>query len=132
YRRLEDVSQQLEWLGLQHRVSSRMMLERLAADADPAPLMTFDQVLEPINCDIRRQVRHYTYLTPLNRLVDATPPESTAAREFAGLVADWKKNEAAIRSQLVSWRHSSTLVMPLFQNSALLQEAVPLAHQTAA
>src|SRR4029077_1195148 len=38
YRRLEGVNRELEWLGLKHRTSSRMMLERLAEDADPAPL----------------------------------------------------------------------------------------------
>jgi len=48
YRRLLYVSSQLEWLGLTHRVSSRMMLERLAGEANAAPLMALDEVLEPL------------------------------------------------------------------------------------
>jgi len=132
YRRLLYVSSQLEWLGLTHRVSSRMMLERLAGEANAAPLMALDEVLEPLNCDIRRQVHHYTFLTPLNRLVDATPPESDAARRFTALTAHWQTNQAALRQQLALWRDNRAQVLPLLQASALLQEAVPLADHVAA
>jgi len=131
YRRLEDVSWQLQWLGLTHRVSSPMMLQRLAGDANPAALTAMDGVLEPINCDIRRRVHHYTYLTPLNRLVDATPPESSAAREFTSLAGNWSANEASLRRQLTLWRENRAQVLPLLQSSTLLQEAAPLADELA-
>ena len=129
YSRLQDVSRQLEWLGLMHRVSSRIMLERLAGDADATPLFVLDQVLEPLNCDLRRQVRHYTVMTPLNRLVDATPPESDAARQFGTLAATWQAHATDLRRELVLWRDNRMRVMPLLQSSALLQEAVPLADE---
>jgi hexosaminidase len=132
YRRLQDVSRQLEWLGLTHRLSSRMMLERLAGDANPAPLMAFDQVLEPLNSDLRRRTHHYTFLTPLNRLVDATPPESDAAREFSTLASEWQTSEATLRRQLVLWHDNQAQVLPILQSSVLLQEAVPLADEVAA
>ncbi len=132
YHRLEGVNRQLDWLGLKHWTSSRMMLERLAEDADPAPLFVLDQVLEPLNCDLRRQVRHYTFLTPLNRLVDATPPESDPAREFGALAAKWQTNATDLRSRLAPWRDNRTRVMPLLRSSVLLQEAVPLADEVSA
>ena len=104
YRRLEVVSRQLEWMGLTHRSSSRLMLERLAGDGDPATLRRLAGALAPLNCDVRRRVHPYTSLTPLNRLVDAIPPESDAAREFDHLVEHWPANQAKIREQLSQWK----------------------------
>jgi len=129
YRRLQAVSRQLQWVGLTHRDISPMMLKRLVANADPSPLMVLDEVLEPLNCDIRRRVVHYTYLTPLNRLADSTPPESDAARTFNNLASNWSGNEVALRQQLTTWRDNRTQVLPLLQSSALLQEAVPLSDE---
>jgi len=129
YRRLQAVSRQLQWVGLTHRDTSPMMLKRLVANADPSPLMVLDEVLEPLNCDIRRRVVHYTYLTPLNRLADSTPPESDAARTFNNLASNWSGNEVALRQQLTTWRDNRTQVLPLLQSSALLQEAVPLSDE---
>lgn len=132
YRRLQDVSQQLQWLGLTHRDASPMMLQRLAGDAKPASLVHLDEVLEPINCDIRRRLHHYTYLTPLNRLVDASPPESDVAREFNDMASNWSANETTLRQQLITWRDNRTDVLPLLQSSALLEEAVPLSDEVTA
>jgi hexosaminidase len=132
YQRLQEVSQQLEWLGLPHRSSSRIMLERLAGNANPAPLFVLDEVLEPLNCDLRRRVRHYTFLTPLNRLADATPPESDAAREFKVLASQWQTSQATLRTRLLRWRDNQAQVLPILQSSVLLQEAEPLADEVAA
>jgi hexosaminidase len=132
YRRSTWISRELEWLGLTHRTSSRMMLERLAGNADPLPLFAFDRLLTPLNCDVRRQVHPYTSLTPLNRLVDATPPESDVARDFATMVAHWQANEQPLRKQLTAWRDNRTQLNPLIQGSGLLQEASPLAEYVAA
>jgi hexosaminidase len=132
YRRLENVSRQLQWLGLTHRVAAPMMLERLAGDNNPAPLMRLDEVLEPINADIRRRLHHYTYLTPLNRLVDATPPESDVAREFNKRALNWSANESSLREQLSAWRDNRDRLSPFLQSSALLQEIVPISDEVAA
>ena len=132
YRRLAMVSRQLEWMGLTQRISPRLMLERLAGDSDPAVLKRLDEVLAPLNCDVRRRVHHYTSLTPLNRLVDATPPESDAAREFALLVGHWQANKLKIRQQLSRWKRAGAEVAPLLQRSALLQEDLPLAENVSA
>jgi hexosaminidase len=132
YRRLAVESRQLEWLDLKHRTISRKMLEREVDGADNTPLERLDEVLAPLNCDIRRRVHHYTSLTPLNRLVDATPPESDRAREFAGLVEHWTANKQQIRAQLSLWKENHAKVVPVLQGSALLQEALPLADDVSA
>jgi hexosaminidase len=130
YRRLAIVSRHLEWLGLTHRSSYTLMLERLTNLNPPGALRTLTEVLEPSKA--RSDAPLYTSLTPLNRLADATPPESDAAREFARLVANLSTNKDKVRRQLTLWREGQAELLPVMQRSALLQEAVPLAEDAAA
>ncbi len=132
YRRLAVVSRDLEWLGLTNRRNYPLMLER-TTDMQPfESVRTLDEVLEPVKEYSRGSSREYTSFTPLNRLVDATRPESDSAREFAGLAANWSANKDEIRKRLTQWRDNRAQVVPLLQSSALLQEAVPLAEDVAA
>jgi anti-sigma factor RsiW len=64
--------------------------------------------------------------------VDATRPESDAAREFARLLDQVSANHAEIRKQLTLWRDNQAELIPVMQRSALLQEAIPLAEDLAA
>src|SRR5262249_34957445 len=79
--RLEIISHRLEWLGLTHRGQYWLMLHRISgpATADEfAALKTLADILEPVKDYTRwetMQARPIT-TTPLNRLVDAVPPES--------------------------------------------------------
>ncbi len=132
YRRLAVVSRDLEWLGLTHRHSYPLMLERLANMQPFESLRTLDDLLEPVKEYSRGETREYTSFTPLNRLVDATRPESDAAREFAGLVANWGIHKEEIRKRLTLWRDNKARLLPLLERSALLQEAAPLAEDIAA
>jgi hexosaminidase len=132
YRRLARVSRQLEGLGLTQRSSYRPMLERLTNMNDAAPLKILADVLEPVKFYERGETRPYTSFTPLNRLVDATRPESDAAREFARLLDQVSANHAEIRKQLTLWRDNQAELIPVMQRSALLEEAIPLAEDLAA
>jgi hexosaminidase len=132
YRRLARVSRQLEGLGLTQRSSYRPMLERLTNMNDAAPLKVLADVLEPVKFYERGETRPYTSFTPLNRLVDATRPESNAAREFAHLLDQVSANHAEIRKQLTLWRDNQAPLIPVMQRSALLQEAIPLAEDLSA
>jgi hexosaminidase len=132
YRRLAVVSRNLEWLGLTHRQSHELLLERLAGMQPFEPLRTLDEVLEPVKEYSREEAREYTSFTPLNRLVDATPPESNRAREFARLANNPKANKDEIRKQLILWRDNKAQVMPLIKRFALLEEAQPLAEHVSA
>jgi hexosaminidase len=132
YRRLARVSRQLEGLGLTQRSSYGPMLERLTNMNDAAPLKVLADVLEPVKFYERGETRPYTSFTPLNRLVDATRPESDAAREFVRLLDQMSANHAEIRKQLTLWRDNQAPLIPVMQRSALLQEAIPLAEDLAA
>jgi len=132
YRRLAVESRRLDWLGLTHRSSYPMMLERLTASQPTDNLKTLADLVEPIKEYGREQVREYTSVTPLNRLVDAVRPESDAGREFSKLVANWRPNKAEIRKRLVAWRESADALVPLMRQNGLLQEDVPLAENLSA
>jgi hexosaminidase len=139
YRRLAAVSRELDWLGMHHRSSHRLMLERLAGNYPAAPLSALSSVLEPVKEYSREEGRQYTSLTPLNRLVDATLPESDVAREFAELVDGMlvagngtQSSRERIRGWLVHWRANDAELAPLLQRSFLLQEAIPLSQDVAA
>jgi hexosaminidase len=129
YRRLAIVSRHLEWLGLTHRSSYTLMLERLTNLNSPGALRMLAEALEPL--PERSDARLYTSLTPLTRLADATPPESDAARELASLVAGLSANKEQVRRQLMLWGEGQAELLPVMRRSALLREAVPLAEDVA-
>jgi len=132
YRRLAAVSRNLEWLGLTPRQSRTLMLERLAGMQPFESLRTLDDVLEPVKEYAREGAREYSSFTPLNRLVDATPPESDRAREFARLADKPRAKKDEIRRQLTLWRDNKAALVPLIQRSALLEEAQPLVEDVSA
>jgi hexosaminidase len=128
YQRLAVESLRLEWLGLKHRSYYPVMLERMAGEQSARSLKALADLVEPVKEYTRGDARDYTSLTAYNRLVDAAHPESDAAREFAQLVIDWQKNKDHIAGQLTAWRNSMTHLLPAMQNSALLQEDIPVAQ----
>lgn len=132
YRRMEVVSRNLEWLGLTHRSSYPLMLERLTNASPASSLRILADVLEPVKFYARGESRQYTSFTPLNRLVDATRPESDASRKLADLVNRLSENKEKIRKQLILRRDNGAELIPIMQRSALLQEAVPLAEDVSA
>ncbi|HUI41106.1 MAG TPA: family 20 glycosylhydrolase [Terriglobia bacterium] len=128
YRRLAVTSRWLDSLGLTDRTSYPYMLDRLTGRKQIDSLKTLDDLLEPVKGYAREAAREYSSATPLNRLVDATPPESDTARNFAALVADWRVNQDEIRGQLVRWRDNKPELLPVMRGSALLEEDIPLAE----
>jgi hexosaminidase len=132
YRRLAVVSRELDWVGVTHHSSYPLMLARLAGRGSPVTLETLADVVEPAKHINRRKVREYTSFTPLNRLVDTARPESEKARIFSGWVDHLSANKDAVRKQLIIWRESRAELIPLMQQSALLQEDIPLAEDLSA
>lgn len=139
YRRMEIVDGKLDWLGLIHRTRYPMMLERLVGYepvGDPAGLLhNLASLVEPVKYYTRPGTRNYTQQTPLNRLVDASRPESLQARQFKDLVNDFladhpgsEKRKAAIREKLNGWRINHDMLSPYLNNSFLLREIIPLSH----
>ena len=128
YQRLEVVSRELERVGVTNHSNYTMMLARLAGTHSPETLKILADVVEPIKAYAREAACDYTSLTPYNRLVDAARPESEVARIFAEGVDHLTANKDAVRKQLIVWRDSREELLPILQQSALLQEDIPLAE----
>lgn len=143
YRRLENVSWRLELLGVRHKSELSAMLGRMAGSDDVAPLRVLADAVRPVGLGTRQDTdeaagSRETALTPLNRMVDAVPPESESARDFTNLVnaliaANFKdaKAEAAVRNQLILWRDNDTQLQPLLEQSAVLKELEPVSQTLA-
>ncbi|MGH9454675.1 MAG: beta-N-acetylhexosaminidase, partial [Terriglobia bacterium] len=132
YRRLAVESYRLDFLGLRHHTNFALMHERLTGLEPTRPLDVLDSVLEPVKDYAREDMRHYTSLTPLNRLVDSTLAESDAARRLRTLVENFSVNQQQIREMLASWRANRSVLVPLMARRPLLQEDIPLAEEVAA
>ncbi len=144
YRRMAALSERLEELGLKHRSSSAVMLARAAGTDDIAALEVLAQAVQPASITIRETEAEkaggiQTSEVPLNRMVDAIPPESAAARKFSAAVDQFIANnfqdagaESYIRKQLTEWRENDGALQPLLQNSFLLKEVTPVSQNLAA
>ncbi len=135
YRRLGIISLELEELGLTHRRNVDMMLRRMARTEDIDPLRTLASILEPVKQYRRHRMRPQTMLSPLTGLVDATSPDSAAAREFAfmvdGLLSDaprFQLYREEINRALANWQDSSVALEPMINRAPALEEVRPLAR----
>ena len=133
YRRLENVSQYLEYLGLVHNRGRQLMLERLRGGRDIRSLQVLADVLEPVKEYGREENHPYDSFTPLNRLVDAVPPESDTARRFLMLVDGWLSHPSqsvadSLKQSLTEWRDNRQELQPILEGSALLKEAIPVSE----
>jgi hexosaminidase len=75
---------------------------------------------------------------PLNRVVDAIPLESRAAREFSEMVDKYVAASchdttlaAQLRAQLILWRDNDAKLQPLAQRSFLVREVAPTSQDLA-
>ena len=134
YQRLRIISQKLGYYGLRHRLITGEMLERMSGEIDPVPLKVLAAVVQPPRLYERQQLRTFTDFTPLNRLDDAVPPESDAAREFNELAKRIATGKATTqewqqaREWLVLWRDNDAKLQPLLKRSYLTEDLAPLSH----
>jgi len=137
HARMEILGERLEWLGLTHKSYHRQMLQRIAGPSSPvefAALTTLASLVEPVKDYTREETAatEPTSATPLNRVVDAVPLESAAARHFAALVDKFigaschdPATEARLRAQLSVWRENDANLQPLAQRSFLVKAVSP-------
>ena len=136
YQRLAVVNIWLEWLGNRQVGNHYLMLHRIAGPDDLGPLKVLADVVEPVKDYTREDLAAApaTSFTPLNRLVDAVPPESEKGRQFAALVQQVVRGKATaatyakMRAELTVWRDNDARLQPLLQKSFLLKEAAPLSR----
>jgi hexosaminidase len=134
FKRLAIISQKLDYYGLEVQSSIDLMLQRMSGDSDPQYLKVLAAVVQPPEGYVREGLKKYSTFTPLNRLVDAIPPESETARRFndlakliaAGKASAQQRQEA--RSWLELWRDNDAKLQPLLGRSEITAELIPLSH----
>ena len=134
YQRLAIVSQKLQYYALEHLSFTGIMLQRMSGQSDPQSLQVLAAVVQPPEGYAREELRDYNTASPLNRLVDAVPPESETARKFsdlARLIAQGKaspKQWQEARDWLVLWRDNDARLKPLLEKSDLTAELLPVSQ----
>lgn len=89
-------------------------------------------VVAPPQGYAREELGSYNAFTPLNRLVDAVPPESDTAREFQDIAAKIAAGNATpqelqkAREWLTLWRDNDARLEPMLPLSDLTKELVPV------
>ncbi len=137
YRRLAVVSQKLEFYGLEHDSFTLPMLQRMSGKLDPEALEVLATAVQPPQGYSREEQRPYSTLSPLNRLVDAVPPESEPARKFAELarlIAAGKASPEQIEKAqdwLVRWRDNDQELAPSLAASDLTVDLIPVSRSLA-
>lgn len=131
YARLTILNSNLEWLDLRQRTNSRRMLDRLAGNTPIEFIDTLASGVEPLKGYERGKTESYNTAVPLNRLVDAIPPESEMARRF-NLLAQQAIQDPSLRIQLRKWliryRDNDAQLQPFFSSSHYISELAPLSH----
>jgi hexosaminidase len=140
YRRLAVESLRLEELGLTHISQEDASLRALAGTQQIDALRPLAAVLEPVNFDTRSewtQAHGGTTLSPMNRLVDALPPDPPSRHDFGDLMSTYLQDpvghpdeESALTSTFRSWSVQPEM-MELMSSSPQLAEGLPRALQLA-
>jgi hexosaminidase len=134
YQRLAMVSEKLVYYGLEHQSSTRLMLRRMSGESDLESLRVLASVVQPPEGYARGGLRDYDSSTPLNRLVDAVPPESEAGRKFhdlAELIAQGKASPQQwqeAENLLELWRDNDAKLQPELNRSDLTAELIPVSQ----
>ena len=112
-----------------------MLLRRLAASENTAPLRTLASIIEPVKEYRRYRMRPQTMLSPLTGLVDAARPDSEAARQFAANVDAFLSDAPRfavyrpdLEHTLSDWQSASRALGAMIDRSPALEEARPLAN----
>jgi hexosaminidase len=138
YARMEQVSRNLQFTGVMHRANPQPMLDRIAGDRPAPALGVLADVTEALGLGTGRN-GHPTGTMPVNRFVDACPPESEtarslelAARRFVADSAGDRADAALLRRYFETWSANDAQFEPLLENNKLLAEAAPLSKDLSA
>ena len=103
YDRLDGVNRLLESVGVAS--NEQRMLDRMGSG--PA-LRVLADASESLGIEGRRDTRKYTSLVPLNRFVDAVPPESIAIRHLERMAEKAASRPNAAKTEIASLRATFT------------------------
>ncbi len=137
YRRMDIVSQRLEWLGIHHRSERALMLQRLAGYRGAEALEVLADAVEPLGIGGRSGAMKYTSLTPFNRFVDAVTPDNPRVRDFAAMVDAYlavpgqAESREALEAVFDEWKAQADALAPMFDRTAQLKEVEPASQALA-
>ena len=136
FKRLDDVSLQLETYGLTHIKNYEMMLRRIAGGYDTENLKAFVDVLRPLYTYSRDHPHVFKSYYPLTRIVDAAQPDPKKARVFNRLVDELLKDEKIdnkkyeeVKACLTVWKENHNLLLPLISSRPILKEVSALSEE---
>jgi hexosaminidase len=104
YDRLDAVSRVLTWVGI--RSNEQIMLDRIG---NGHALRVLADASEAEGIDVRQAARKYTSLVPLNRFVDAVPPESLVVRHLDQIAEKVASNPTGSTAQIAELRAAFTV-----------------------
>jgi len=126
YDRLDAISRVLESVGI--RSNEQSMLRRMGGGPG---LRVLADASESLGIDGRQVARKYTSLVPLNRFVDAVPPESPTVRRLEQMAqkvasgpAGAKAEIARLRAAFTEWSANDTQI----DGNFLTSELIPLSR----
>ena len=129
YKRLDEISYQLEEHGLTHIKNYDMMLRRLTNNNETHSLKNLIAVIEPVKIYKRHNYKKLTQQSPLTRIVDAATPDAKEARIFRNLVdyfhsdSNLVLNEVEkIKESLIKWRDNHNELKKIIIQSPILFE----------
>ena len=135
YRRLDEISLELEEHGLTHIKNYGMMLRRLCRSDDIGALKAFVDLVEPVKIYKRNQLRAHTSISPLTRVVDTARPDAKVARQFRWDVEQYLQDPAAdtalaasLQARLQTWQQNHEKLVPVIRRSPILQEIKSLSQ----
>ena len=138
YARLAVVTRNLEFTGVRHRANYQPMLDRLAGDQPSGPIKVVADAVEALGLGTGRTGRPSVW-APLNRFVDAIPPESElvrsmelAAKRLVANPAGDKDDAALLRLQFETWAANDAKFQALAEDNILLNEVKPVSKDLSA
>src|SRR5579864_7720895 len=140
YARLDVINHWLDAYQLNHNINYDIMLRRMAGSDHISPLRALTDVVEPVKGYSRERMgpTEPSALMPLNRVIDASRPESIPARNFAMLVNEFVSGgikpgmEGRIRATLTKWRDNAEELGRIAENSSILNEVMPVSQNLSA
>lgn len=125
YRRMDDISIQLEWVGSTHLKNREMMLRRIAGTEHIEALKNIVDFIEPVKGYKRNEANNFTKYSPYTLMVDIAIADSKSLREFNKLVDTLLKSSSnslinQLSEQLISWQSSCQTIRNLAKNNPSL------------
>ena len=132
YARLDPISRNLEFTGVQHRTYYLSSIDRLAGSQPVGPLRVLADAVEALGLGTGRTGRP-TGTMPLNRFVDAVQPESEisrstelAAKRFTANPSGDAADKAQLHRQFEIWAANDAVFSQMAAQNQLLAEVQPL------